>query len=187
MAKKINYDVYAGHKTIYHICNELINNVYNHTPIEKGYADYAYTYSQEYPSLKKLDISIMDDGVSIPGKFEEKGFDFKDDCDAIYQAISSTSTSKQIKDDPNKSRGHGLWTTLRLVVECNEGSALIVSRQGCLHIKSKNNFKYYHLQNNNIFKGTLISLKLNNNQVQNYYEQIELGPIHDYKYAEGEL
>ena len=128
MAKKIKYNEYAGHKTIYHICNELINNIYNHTPIEMGYADYAYAYSQEYPSLKKLDISIMNDGVSIPGKFEEKGFDFKDDCYAIYQAISSTSTSKQIKDDPNESRRHGLWTTLRLVVECNGGSALIVSR-----------------------------------------------------------
>lgn len=133
MANKIDSNTYGGYKTIFHICNELISNVYDHTPFEKGYAHNGYTYAQEYPHEKRLDICVMDDGLSIPGRFEKNGIEFVDDCDAIYKATNSVSTSKQgcgMLD----SRGNGLWSTLKLVVEANKGNAIIVSRNGCLNI-----------------------------------------------------
>ncbi len=181
MAGQINTDIYGGHWTIFHICNELINNVYDHTPFEEGFANQGYTYAQEYPNKMKLDICVMDDGLSIPGCFERNGVDFIDDCDAIYKATQQVSTSKQ-GPGLNNDRGNGLWSTLKLVVEENGGSALIVSRNGCLNIESKGKFKYHHLDNNNIFKGTLISLRLKNNQVQNYHDVIELTEYYDYTY-----
>lgn len=71
---------------------------------------------------------------------------------------------------------------MRLVIEGNGGSALIVSRNGCLHIKSKDNFKYYSLNNNNIFKGTLVSLRFNKNPVEDFYSFIEINRGIQYKY-----
>ncbi|MDR3223089.1 MAG: hypothetical protein LBT66_05095 [Methanobrevibacter sp.] len=92
--------------------------------------------------------------------------------------MSNTSVLK--KED--NSRGMGLWTTLKLVVEANEGSALIISGKGCLHIKNRKNYKYEILDNGDIFKGTLISLRLNKNQVQNYHGLIEINGFTKYEY-----
>lgn len=75
-----------------------------------------------------------------------------------------------------------MYTTLRLVIEGNGGSALIVSRNGCLHIGSKDNYKYYYLKNDNIFKGTLISLRFNKNPVQNFYNLIKINNGTKYMY-----
>ena len=91
-------------------------------------------------------MCIMDNGLSIPGKFEMFGIDFKDDCDAISQAINQISTAKDDVVSLRYERGSGLYTTLRLVIEGNGGSALIVSRNGCLHNGSKDNYKYYYLK-----------------------------------------
>ena len=182
MALNFGHEEYTGSQTIFHVYNELINNVYNHTPFEEGYANHGYIYAQKYPSKRKLDVCVMDDGLSIPGKFEMYGFEFEDDCDAIFQAINQTSTAKEDVDSPKYKRGSGLYTTLRLVIEGNGGSALIVSRNGCLYIKSKDNFKYYSLDNNNIFKGTLVSLRFNKNPVQNYYSFIEIDDGIQYRY-----
>lgn len=178
MLNKINEE-YGGQQVLYHIINELINNVYNHTSFEEGYASQGYTYAQEYPKGKALDICVMDDGLSIPGRFKKSNIKYNDSCHAIEMAINKTSTVKDDKHD----RGNGLWTTLKLVIEANKGEALIVSGSGCLHIKSKNNYNYILLKNHNIFKGTLITLRLNNNKVQNYYDWIEEFNIHNYEYT----
>lgn len=181
IAEKIPYDRYGGKQSIYHVCNELISNVYDHTPFEKGYANQGYTYAQEYPHERKLDICVMDDGLSIPGKFEMHDIDFVDDCDAIFKAVNHFSTEKD--DSPLiYSRGNGLWSTLRLVIGGNNGSALIVSRNGCLHISKKDTYKYYHLDNNSIFNGTLVSLRFNEEIIPNFYELNEIDDKSYYKY-----
>lgn len=182
IAEKINYNTYGGKQSIYHVCNELISNVYDHTPFEKGYANQGYTYAQEYPKERKLDICVMDDGLSIPGKFEMHSVDFSDDCEAIYKAINHFSTEKEDSISPRYSRGNGLWSTLRLVIDGNQGSALIVSRNGCLHIRKKDSYKYYHLDNSNIFSGTLVSLRFKDNLVPNFYELNEIDDKFCYKY-----
>lgn len=169
---------YGGHYTLLHLFSELTNNIYNHTPFEEELASQGFTYAQEYPNPRKLDISVMDDGLGIPGRFKKSGIPFEDDCHAIEIAISNNSTVSDNKDE----RGNGLWSTLRLAVEANKGQALIVSGTGCLHIKSKNRYKYYLLDNKNIFKGTLISLRLNHNEVQNFYDWIEFYKGNPYTY-----
>ena len=177
ITQKINH-TYGGQYTLLHLFSELTNNIYNHTPFEEELASQGYTYAQEYPNSKKLDLCVMDDGVGIPGRFKRSGISYDDDCHAIEMAISNNSTVTDDKDE----RGNGLWSTLRLVVEANKGQALIVSGQGCLHITNKNRYRYYLLDNKNIFKGTLISLRLNNIEVQNFSEWIEFYKGNPYKY-----
>jgi len=177
ITQKIN-PIYGGFYTLLHLFSELTNNIYNHTPFEDELASQGYTYAQEYPREKKLDLCVMDDGLGIPGRFEKSGIPFEDDCHAIEIAITDKST---VSDDPDE-RGNGLWSTLKLVVEANGGQALIVSGQGCLHIQKKNRYKYYTLDNKNIFKGTLISLRLKNNEIQNFHDWIEFYKGNPYIY-----
>lgn len=171
-------DEYGGSRLKYHVINELTTNIYDHTSFDEGYANEGHTYAQIYPNRQKVDICVMDDGLSIPGCFKKEGIDFIDECHAISKAITGTSTKKK-KDNV---RGLGLRSTIKLVVEENQGSALIVSGSGCLHIENKDKYKYDILQNNNIFKGTLISLRINKNEVQNFEDVIDSTGITGYDY-----
>ncbi|KZX11097.1 hypothetical protein MBFIL_15290 [Methanobrevibacter filiformis] len=181
MALRINED-YGGFYVLRHIISELTNNIYNHTSFEDGYANQGYTYAQEYPNLKMLDICVMDDGLSIPGRFKKSGIEFTDECHAIEKAISNLST---VSKNPHE-RGNGLWTTVKLVVEGNKGSVLIVSDKGCLHINGIEDYKYKVLHNKNKFKGTLISVRLNKNKVQHVYDLMETFTGNPYKYNKNE-
>lgn len=102
---------------------------------------------------------------------------FEDDCHAISLAVSGRSTAKDEDEDPRYRRGAGLLTTLRLVIEENGGEALIVSRRGLLYIKNKNKYEYKLLDNENIFKGTLVAVKLKRNLVEHYHDVIELPSV----------
>lgn len=177
IAKKIDSQ-YGGFYTLSYLFTELTNNIYNHTPFEEELASQGYTYAQEYPRPRKLDLCVMDDGLSIPGRFEKSGIDFDDPCHAIEIAISNNSTESEDKDE----RGNGLWSTIRLAVEGNKGQVLIVSGRGCLHIRSKQRYRYYLLDNEDIFKGTLISMRLNHWEVQDHYQYIDDFPGNPYEY-----
>ena len=178
MTEKIDGS-YGGSYTLHYIFTELTNNIYNHTPFEEELASQGYTYAQEYPNQRKLDLCVMDDGLGIPGRFKKSGINFDDDCNAIEMAISNNST---VSDD-KEERGNGLWSTIRLTVEGNNGEVLIVSGQGGLHI-IKNRYKYFMLENKDIFKGTLISMRFNKSEVQNFYDYIDVFPGNPYKYEE---
>jgi len=175
ISMKINEE-YAGHQTINHIVNELTNNIYDHTPLKENLASYGYCYAQEYPKWKKVDICVYDDGLSIPGKLQKSNVPFKDDCQAIEKVISGFTTVA------DRDRGNGLGTCLKMMND-NNGSALIVSRNGALEIDTKRNkYKYHHLNNTNIFKGTLITIKLRNKPV-NFYETLGTGCIETTPYT----
>ncbi|WP_303737435.1 hypothetical protein [Methanobrevibacter millerae] len=156
----------------------IFYNIYSHTPFDKKFATQGYAYAKEYPN-NVLDICIMDDGLSIPGRFRRSGKFFEDDCHAIEMAISNNST---ISDD-GYERGNGLWSTLKLVVEKNGGKALIISNNGCLDIINKEKYKYSILDNSNIFNGTLISLRLNKCEIQNFHDSIFQFGKNPYKYG----
>jgi len=177
MAEMIDKE-YGGFFVLRHVLSELTNNIYNHTPFEEELANQGYTYAQEYPNENKLDICVMDDGLSIPGRFKKSGISFRNECHAIEKAISNVST----KSSDGIKRGNGLWTTLKLVVEGNGGSALIVSGRGCLYIKNLKNYKYERLDNQEMFRGTLISLRLNKKEVQNIHDLIEVFEHNPYQY-----
>ena len=78
-------------------------------------------------------------------------------------------------------RGNGLWTTIRLVIEGNGGEILIISRNALLHITSED-YEYKLLDNEKLFNGTLISIRLNKFEVQNIYDLIELHKNNFYEY-----
>lgn len=182
LTNEINFSDYAGFLSMFFISNELITNIYNHTPFKEGLTSQAYVFTKEYPKHDLLDFAIIDDGLGIPGNFERHNINILDDCDAISQAVNQVSTEKDDTNPLKYSRGFGLWSTLKLVIEGNGGNALIVSRNGCLHILDKDNYKYYNLNNSNIFKGTLVSLRFRKNQIQNFYDLIEISGKSSYNY-----
>lgn len=173
---------YGGYFVMRIIIAELANNVYDHSKKGNDYLQ-SYIFSNLNKSDDKLDICVVDDGISIPGLFEISNVDFDNDCHAIEKAIGVFSTIS----DSQYERGNGLWTIIRLVVEGNGGEFLLVSRAGCLHICGEN-YRYYLLRDEHIFNGTLVCVRLNNYEVQNIYDLIEfykpnsyqLGEIHDY-------
>ena len=125
-----------------------------------------------------MGIALMDNGLSIPGRFDKSEVFYDDDCNAIEKEINNFSTAS---DNPYE-RGNGLWTTIRLVVEGKGGEILIVSRNALLHINDKS-YKYRLLNNEKLFKGTLISIRLNRFEVQNIYDLIELHKNNFYEYG----
>lgn len=91
-----------------------------------------------------------------------------------------------IRINEEKTRGAGLWSTIKLVTKCNHGSALIVSGKGCLHMEgskdNKDEHQYILLDNENIFKGTLISLRLREGEVQNLHDNIIVSDMKLFEY-----
>lgn len=180
----LNHEEYCGLQTIIYIFNELVSNVLDHSSVDRDNPSNCYIFTEEYPKQDLLDISIMDSGISIPGNFEYHNIEFLDDCDAISKAVNQVSTQTSPYDSIQYSRGFGLWSTLKLVIEGNLGNALIVSRNGCLNIADKYNHKYYNLTNSNIFNGTLVSLRLKKAKIENFYNLIEINESNSYRYRE---
>lgn len=166
---------YGGYFVLRHIISELANNVYDHSNIDNGEVD-SFIISKFHQTHKKLDISVIDDGLSIPGLFEKSNVDFENDCQAIEMAISTFSTVS----DSVYERGNGLRTIVRLIAEGNNGEILVVSRGGCVHISGEK-YKYYLLNEKHRFKGTLVSIRLNKYEVQNIYELLEPQKTNNYK------
>jgi hypothetical protein len=165
-----NYDGsnYGGLRTIYHLLTEMINNVMDHSR-----SDNAYTYAQKYPRVGIIDIAFYDDGISIPTSYEEANFDFDNDCDAIDKALNGVSTKEIEGGDP---RGLGINTTAQLILKGNGGSILIASRGGLLY-HNGNRKRYKRLNRENWLNGTLVSIRIRKNQVQNFYDYMDYDPI----------
>ena len=70
-----------------YIFHEVIANVYDHSEFNKG-----FVIGQYYPRLNSTDYCFMDNGISIPGSFKKSDILFKNDCDAIIQAVNGMST-----------------------------------------------------------------------------------------------
>lgn len=167
---------YGGNFVLRHILSELTYNIHEHAFENNQKTDAAIAI--QFQSENKLEISIMDNGLSIPGRFDKSNVSFTDDCNAIEKAINNFSTASE---NPYE-RGNGLWTTIRLVIEGNGGEILIISRNALLHITNED-YKYDLLDNGKFFNGTLISIRLNKFEVQNIYDLIELHKNNFYKYG----
>lgn len=164
---------YGGYFVLRTIISELANNVYDHSVDGNGVVQ---SYILSNLREDKLDVSIMDDGLTIPGRFEKSDIPFENDCYAIEKSIGTFSTIS----DSEYERGNGLWTIIRLVAEGNCGEILIVSRYGCLHICGED-YNYYLLDEKHKLNGTLVSVRLNKCEVQNIYDLIEFNKPNSYK------
>lgn len=139
---------------------ELIDNIYEHSKFSS-----AYIMAQKYKHRNFTEIGIIDNGISIPGSYESNGYNFND-IEALEQALKGLSTK-------DYERGYGLRTSLDILIKGFEAECLIISKGAGL-ILNKNNSSYIKLEQNYIFKGTLISTRLYNiNREVNVYEYIE--------------
>ena len=118
-----------------------------------------------FPKVGITEMSFFDNGISIPRSFENAGFEFDNDCDIIKTCINGESTVIDEED-----RGYGINSSIQLVTEGNNGEILIVSRNGMYHSASEE--KYLHLDERYKLDGTLISIRVSRNQVQNFYKYL---------------
>ena len=152
--------IFGGEFLLRFIINEIINNIEEHS-----YSKNSYFLSREYGD--KLELSFIDDGISIPKSLENAGIDFKNDCDAIDKAINGAS-----EDKTNELlRGYGLNSSLNLVVRGNGGEILISSRKGLLHL-DKYEKKFKELKKNYI-QGTQVSMLINKRNLEDFYPYME--------------
>lgn len=152
---------YGGMQTLFHLLDEMITNIYEHSQFEN-----AYTLSQIYPRLGVTEISFYDDGISIPKSYENAGYNFNNDCEAIEYSINGPSTLKE------SGRGLGINTSIQLVTEGNRGQILIISRNGLYYI-NHHEVRYKPLDKQYNIKGTLVSIRVKPNQVQDFYQYME--------------
>ena len=155
-----NGEDYGGANCFNYLIGELIDNVYEHSEFST-----AWVMAQKYINKRFVEISILDDGISIPGCFEKHDAYFSDDCIAIASAINGKST----KDD---GRGFGLGSSVKLYVDGLGGELLLVSRNGALY---KNRDKEFGYNTGNAYQlhGTLISIRVP-------YPVLQIDNIYDY-------
>lgn len=144
----------------FYFIGELLDNIYEHSNFST-----AYIMAQKYKNGSFTEIGIIDNGISIPGSYENKGFNFND-IEALQQALKGLST----KDN---ERGYGLRTSLDILINGFEAECLIISRGAGLFLNKSNSY-FCELEQNHIFKGTLISTRLYiTNREVNVYDYIE--------------
>ena len=149
----------GGRNDFSYFISELVDNVYQHSRFST-----AYIMSQKY--ARSTEVGIIDNGISIPGAFENAGFEF-DDTKALSEAINGLSTK------PDAGRGFGLRTSLKIFTEGLRGECLIISRRGGL-IATKEEKTFYEMNNYYIFNGTLICASVPHIKSEvNIYDYIE--------------
>ena len=101
---------------------------------------------------------IVDDGITIPYSLESHNFFFKNDCDAILNAIGGNSTKKEFG---YYERGCGLNNSFSLMTQGGYNSIFVASRNGIIYSKKD---KIYKIDNsNNSIEGTIIGLRFDLN------------------------
>lgn len=157
-----NGEDYGGANCFNYLIGELIDNVYEHSEFST-----ACVMAQKYINKRFVEISILDDGISIPGRFEKHDAHFSDDCIAIASAINGKST----KDD---GRGFGLGSSVKLYVDGLGGELLLVSRNGALY-KNRDKELSYNTGSAYQLHGTLISIRVPYPvlQIDNMYDYID--------------
>ena len=181
-----NGENYGGANAFNFVLEELMDNIYQHSDFNN-----ACVLAQNYPSKQFAEISIFDDGISIPGCFESAGISYESDAHAIHQAIKGVSTK-------HEDRGRGLNDSIDMYTRGAKAEALIVSRNGIFYKKHREPVKLYNTQlmstTSDITKkgyelldknyvpsleGTLISLRINalsntKNRNSNIYKIIKV-------------
>ncbi|MBZ2167037.1 hypothetical protein [Methanobacterium spitsbergense] len=183
---------YGGVGVFPYITGEIFSNVEQHSN-----ANTVYTYSQIYPNEGYIDVAILDDGISIPGKYEQSRpefinndinpYEFKNDCEAIFRSLNGISTKEGFKKSMNglaseedivrnDNIGYGINTSIRTITEGLGGSFLIASRKGICHLTPNMKKKFIKVKDNNILNGTLICIRfkkiqLEQNEFEGYIEK----------------
>ncbi|MHA1359121.1 MAG: hypothetical protein ACTSRC_13445 [Candidatus Helarchaeota archaeon] len=156
-----NQNAYVGGQNAFsYFIGELIDNIYEHSKFS-----IAYVMAQRYNKMKFTEVCIIDNGISIPGSYKNKGYKFND-IEALKEAVLKGLSTK------SDERGYGLRTTLNLLTNGLEANCLIISGSASL-IANKDNNKFHDIEKS-IFNGTLISVRIPYKLSKvNIYEYIE--------------
>lgn len=140
---------YGGANCFMFLIGELIGNIYEHSEFSN-----ASMMAQIYKKKHFVEITILDDGISIPGCFEKHGNTIRSDHDAILSAINGEITTKP----EDEKRGYGLRSSVNIYVDGGGGQLLLVSRNGAVY-KNRDNKFVYNTETANQMSGTLISIR----------------------------
>lgn len=77
---------YGGYFALRTVISEIANNVYDHSRQECEDIQ-SYIFSKLDEHYKKLDITLVDDGASIPKVFELSNVDFDNDCKQLKKQL----------------------------------------------------------------------------------------------------
>ena len=141
---------------------ELLINIYKHSKFENACI--------EVDVYDEIEIHISDDGIGIPGSFSAENMPYKNDCEAIFEAINGRTTDKE----KFNLHGRGLNSSARITTIGFGGEMLICSGSGNCRITTEG-AKLSPNENRN--NGTLIILRITNRKVDNIYECLKFEKI----------
>ncbi|MFH0835570.1 MAG: ATP-binding protein [Candidatus Micrarchaeota archaeon] len=137
----------GGRAAFRYLVYELVDNAYQHS----GFSNAAFMVESR-PEEKATELSVFDNGVSIPGSLKQSGFKFEDD-EAVFKAVNGVSTKKE------RERGFGLGSCLKIASKALKGKALVVSGCGAFYVDEAVQ-QGYRLAGEDALHGTLVSLSL---------------------------
>ena len=138
---------------------ELYLNICHHS----GTKNALYFFS-ECSDENKMEIIFLDTGVGIPKKIKKyfKDKKFKNDAECIEYALQYSITTKSLI----QNYGRGL-DTIKSCISANHGELKIISNKG---IYSCINSQRILSERSHNFKGTLIYIKIDLNNLENKQE-----------------
>ncbi len=151
--------------------DELLTNVDEHSQYKNS-----FILLQHYPSHEKLEFSLMDDGIFIPGNFKKHGIDFENDSDSLKKALNGVSTKGE-----EEGRGYGLSSVFKGLTIGMQGEGIIVLGRGILSstfVTEERDpcIKLYNYGDNSedstVFRGCYVSFRVITNLSPDLYRYI---------------
>jgi hypothetical protein len=142
----------------FQVCvQELMNNIKDHSSLEIG-----CIFSQHFPKLKRVNISVADFGHGIP-KLVQKIHNNLDDCAAIIKATENGFTTKTT----SRNMGVGLNYLIQTVAENNGGKISIFSLRGAVKFcQISSGVKPIPLEQPGYCPGTTIDIELRTDRIK---------------------
>lgn len=127
-------------KTIQYCIREILRNIFEHAS-----TDSAWICGQYWPSKKRAEIAILDEGIGIKNSLSKnKYYNPQNDKDAILKSlepgVSCMYGVKQSKESEWNNSGYGLYMTKSIC--SNIGRFMIISGKKALFFKKNKAFEY---------------------------------------------
>ena len=116
MVYKILGNTKGAENAIYYPVAELVSNIFDHSKKEEG-----FVFGQLYKTKNFLDMCIVDSGRGLSKAYKEESNMVLSDEEAIKKALEGYSTK------PDKERGYGIRTSIRVVCEALKGGFVLLS------------------------------------------------------------
>ncbi|MFT4244535.1 MAG: hypothetical protein ACMXYB_03725 [Candidatus Woesearchaeota archaeon] len=143
-----NFELVNNKQILMFVINELICNIQQHSE-----SKFNCIQAQMYEN--KLAISLIDTGITIPGRYKRAGYkESEKNLELFKLAFEGIST----KDD--KERGTGIQNSYKCICRALKGSIVVISNNcGFKKISTEENIEFIDLDNLNLsFNGTIINL-----------------------------